>query len=198
MLKIMRVIIITCAAAWLGHVPAQADELSREEKDLIKETFGCVASNGSCIVRWSLGTKIGKTDTLDFIKAAWALFLRRITLVVDGGCYSGCVIGIDYLLHNARIFEERGEGKTSELVCITPRSILGFHEGFRLKDMKKGFVPGNVTFVTVHYMNKDVEEWVQAQGPMPRSRRIEKFKVMPYAVAFTIWPTCGPTQVVTQ
>jgi hypothetical protein len=217
-------ILIAFAAAWLGYAPAvKAVELSQMESDLLSRTFKCDIHDGTCVVRDNIGG-----DNEEFGAAAKMLYLKRIRLVCDGACYSANGPAFDRMLYAVRFAaKESGVPIDEKMVCVTQRARFGLHETYTLKDARKGRTLQNAKFGHMFFLNKDIQAWVDAKGPLlnrnlpdhirksgpsspewrawvevygalPKTLKESEYLVMDFEQAKAFWPACESTQVVTR
>lgn len=86
----------------------------------------------------------------------------RKRVIIDGRCASSCVFFAD---------------KARARVCITPRAVMGFHQGTVGDDKRLR--------ITLHHSH-DIEQWVMKRGGYPSNGMLE----MRFADAKKFWPVC--------
>ena len=186
--------IAACAVvAWLCHVPIASAMPRTDENALVKATYNCSFKGKKCIVNQCYGSH-DDVETNDFIVAAGVLFKTGYTLVINGDFGSACIVGADRLLAAARnraTILQLPE-VVRDTVCVTPNARLLWHQGWKFIDPKKGSTPGNVIYGSDEfYLNDDLQEWVRANSPLPRTRKIEEALVMSSQDIQRFWPLCG-------
>jgi|GEM_PF-4902388 hypothetical protein len=126
-----------------------------------------------CLLHGNPGGTIG-----DFEKAAGAILAgAKRLIVIDGPCYSACVILAD-------IARER--------VCVTRWATFGFHKAFFSKPV---FISGTMVRLKEDLsdppQSPDILKWVAKHKGFPSYDML----VMPYSEALHFWRKCTPNEV---
>lgn len=99
-----------------------------------------------CVIRYNAGGNVAS-----FLGAAKAVqHGAREQVVIDGDCYSACVVFADI---------------ARKYVCVTPRAIFGFHKATLNLEYSNGAVT-RMSMDTPH--SSDITRWVYSRGGFPR------------------------------
>jgi hypothetical protein len=130
------------------------------EPNAVEKVFG--QCGNPCLIKENYGG-----FEFMFIDAAKETVEKRLPIIIDGECASGCAVFADAARPN---------------VCITPRAFFEFHRA-RITLRTRVIYKGPQT------QSKDVDDWVKRNGGYPK----KTMTTMPFTEAKKFWPICNLT-----
>lgn len=138
--------------------------------NMLQTLFGCETGD-NCVVKKNEGG-----NGSEFLRAAYELQPGDL-VHIDGPCYSGCSIFADY---------------ARPRVCVTSRTVMGFHQGAQLDNDSK-----IVGYFSPTYQ-KDLTLWVYSKGGFPNTWTNQPLLTMRYPEVLQFWPRCPTRSVLTK